>query len=86
MSAAFSSCLSASSAELESMPLCGRLAIPTVEAHFIAIKDDAKPPQLEWTPDSNVERGGYIVETPHRLVDGNLDKVLSNLYEHLTND
>lgn len=60
--------------------------IAVVEAHFIAIEDNAKPPQLEWTPDSNVERGGYIVETQHRLVDGNLDTVLNNLYEHLAND
>lgn len=60
--------------------------IAVVEAHFIAIEDDAKPPQLEWTPDSNVERGGYIVETPQRLVDGTLHTVLSNLYEHLAND
>lgn len=60
--------------------------IAVVEAHFIAIEDHAKPPQLEWTPDSNVERGGYIVETQHRLVDGTLDTVLSNLYEDLAND
>lgn len=60
--------------------------IAVVEAHFIAMEDNAKPRQLEWTPDSNVERGGYIVETQHRLVDGNLDTVLNNLYEHLTND
>ena len=60
--------------------------IAVVEAHFIAIEDNAKPPQLEWTPDSNVERGGYIVETQHRLVDGTLDTVLSNLYEDLAND
>lgn len=60
--------------------------IAVVEAHFVAIEDDAKPPQVKWTPDSKVERGGYIVETPHRLVDGTLDSVLNNLYEHLTND
>jgi flagellar biosynthesis/type III secretory pathway protein FliH len=56
------------------------------EAHFIAIEDDAKPPRLEWTPDSNVDRGGYIVETLHRLVDGTLDTVLNNLHEQLAND
>ena len=60
--------------------------IAVVEAHFIAIEDDAKPPQLEWTPDSNIERGGYIVETPQRLVDGTLDTVLNGLHEHLAND
>ncbi len=60
--------------------------ITSVEAHFAGLDGEAKPSRLEWIPEESIERGGYIIDTPRRLVDGTLDTVLDSLYEQLAND
>lgn len=42
--------------------------------------------RLEWAPDPLVERGGFILESPQRIVDGRTDVALRNLYERLDHD
>lgn len=42
--------------------------------------------RLEWAPDPAVERGGFILESPQRIVDGRTDVALRNLYERLDHD
>lgn len=42
-----------------------------------------RPLRIQWHGDPAVERGGCIVETPHRHVDGRLEVALRTLYERL---
>lgn len=42
--------------------------------------------RLEWAPDPAVDRGGFILESPQRIVDGRTDVALRNLYERLDHD
>jgi flagellar assembly protein FliH len=41
---------------------------------------------LRWLPDPTMERGGFVVQSPHRLVDGRLDMALRDLYERLESE
>lgn len=36
---------------------------------------------LRWIGDASLDRGGFVVESPHRMVDGRLDVALRALYE-----
>jgi len=36
---------------------------------------------LQWLSDPSIERGGFLIETPHRIVDGRTDVALRALYE-----
>lgn len=38
---------------------------------------------LTWTPDPTIERGGFVLETPQRIVDGRADVALRELWERL---
>ncbi len=40
-------------------------------------------PGVRWVPDPELERGGFLVESPLRLVDGRTDFALRSLYERL---
>ncbi len=42
--------------------------------------------ELVWTPDSGIERGGFVLETPHRIIDGRADVALRELWERLGHD
>jgi len=42
--------------------------------------------ELTWTPDASLERGGFVVETPQRIVDGRADVALRELWERLGHD
>jgi flagellar assembly protein FliH len=42
--------------------------------------------EVQWAADATIERGGYIVETPQRVVDGRVDEALRALYERLRDD
>lgn len=57
-----------------------------VSRHFDELDPGARPPAVDWEPDPAVDRGGFLVETPHRLVDGRLETVLKNMHGHLVND
>jgi flagellar biosynthesis/type III secretory pathway protein FliH len=38
---------------------------------------------IEWVGDPTMERGGYLIETPQRVLDGRLDTVFREFYERL---
>ncbi len=42
--------------------------------------------QLTWVGDPTLERGGFLLETPARVVDGRADVALRQLYERLDHD
>lgn len=48
-------------------------------------RESVMPPDsgvvLRWIGDAALDRGGFVVESPHRLVDGRLDVALRALYE-----
>lgn len=52
---------------------------------FQRLDDQRKPSVLDWVADDTIERGGYVIDTNHRLIDGNLDTVLKRMHEHLAN-
>lgn len=39
--------------------------------------------EIRWRADDSVERGGYLIDTPQRMVDGRVDPVLRALYERI---
>jgi flagellar assembly protein FliH len=45
--------------------------------------DSNRSVDVEWVADPSVERGGYIVETPQRVLDARLTSVFRDLYERL---
>lgn len=42
--------------------------------------------ELTWAPDPAIERGGFVLETPQRIVDGRADVALRELWERLGHD
>lgn len=38
---------------------------------------------VQWVPDATLDRGGYVIETPQRIVDANLDEQLQGYYRRL---
>jgi len=44
---------------------------------------DGKPAPFKWLADPTIERGGFLVESPLRIVDGRTDFALRTLYERL---
>jgi len=42
--------------------------------------------KLTWIADASVERGGFVIESPQRIVDGRADVALRTLYERLEHD
>jgi flagellar assembly protein FliH len=38
---------------------------------------------LRWVAEPGIERGGYLIETPQRVVDGRIDPVLVAMYQRL---
>lgn len=38
---------------------------------------------VQWVPDPSLDRGGYVIETPQRIVDANLDEQLLAYYQRL---
>jgi len=39
------------------------------------------PPSMHWIADATIERGGFVIETPQRVVDGRIDTALRTLFE-----
>jgi flagellar biosynthesis/type III secretory pathway protein FliH len=68
-------------------------APPSVRIHpeDLAALDNAEPlavdssrsVDVEWIPDASVERGGYVVETPQRVLEARLTSVFQDFYERL---
>lgn len=42
--------------------------------------------EFAWTADASIERGGFLLETPHRIIDGRADVALRDLWERLGHD
>jgi flagellar assembly protein FliH len=42
--------------------------------------------QLTWVADAGLDPGGFVLETPQRVVDGRADVALRQLYERLDHD
>jgi flagellar assembly protein FliH len=42
--------------------------------------------EIRWTAEPALERGGFFLEGPHRIVDGRADEALRRLYEKLCNE
>lgn len=43
--------------------------------------------KLQWSSDASIDRGGFVVETPHRIIDAQPDDVaLRTLYEKLDHE
>jgi flagellar biosynthesis/type III secretory pathway protein FliH len=40
--------------------------------------------EIRWVGDESLERGSFLAEGPHRIVDGRVDEALRSLYERLT--
>jgi flagellar assembly protein FliH len=75
---------------LEQVELDGRVEVrlhpddlAEVRARLAPLAPDGRPVDVAWVPDATVGRGGCVVETPQRLVDGQLDTALRALYERL---
>lgn len=51
------------------------------EEALAALLPAARPAVVRWIGDASVGRGGVVVETPRRLVDGRVDTALRTLYE-----
>lgn len=56
------------------------LETAATELERLAAGEDA---EIRWTPDPELDRGGFRIEGPQRIVDGRLDEGLRALYERL---
>jgi flagellar biosynthesis/type III secretory pathway protein FliH len=75
---------------VEVLPLEGALEIRLNPADLVALGADTdlyapggRKLDLRWAPDPTIERGGYLIETSQRVVDGRIDPVLRAMYERL---
>jgi flagellar assembly protein FliH len=48
-----------------------------------SVADSNRDVDVEWVADPLVERGGYVVETPQRVLDARLTSVFRDFYERL---
>jgi flagellar assembly protein FliH len=56
---------------------------PHLEVFPTAPEADGKGTAIKWLGDPTIERGGFVVESPLRVVDGRTDFALRSLYERL---
>ena len=75
---------------VEVLPLEGALEIRLNPADLVALGAETelyapggRKLDLRWVPDPTIERGGYLIETSQRVVDGRIDPVLRAMYERL---
>lgn len=47
---------------------------------------ESRSPAIQWLADPAIERGGFVVESPLRIVDGRTDFALRSLYERLEDE
>lgn len=78
---------------LELLPLDPAIEVRLNPADLATLADSlegAVPPgrqvRVQWLSDPSLERGGFVIETPHRVVDGRADVALRTLYERLDRD
>ncbi len=75
---------------VEVLPLEGALEIRLNPADLAALGADTdlyapggRKLDLRWVPDASIDRGGYLIETSQRVVDGRIDPVLRAMYDRL---
>jgi flagellar assembly protein FliH len=75
---------------LELLPLDGATEVRLHPADLAALHGEldlygpgGRRLELQWVADPAVERGGYMIETPQRVLDGALEPALVTLYERL---
>lgn len=51
-----------------------------------ALLPEGRALEVRWVPDASIDRGGFVIETPQRLVDGRTDVALRALYERLEHE
>jgi flagellar biosynthesis/type III secretory pathway protein FliH len=42
--------------------------------------------EIRWLADRDISRGGCLVDGPHGIVDGRIDRALLDIYEQLSHD
>jgi flagellar assembly protein FliH len=47
---------------------------------------DGRAPAVQWVGDPSLSRGGFLVDSPVRVVDGRVDSALRQLYERIDHD
>jgi flagellar assembly protein FliH len=74
----------------ETLPLDAALEIRLNPADLAALGSDpdlygagGRRLEVHWVAEPSIERGGYMIETPQRVIDGELDAALKTLYERL---
>jgi flagellar biosynthesis/type III secretory pathway protein FliH len=60
--------------------------LETLEAGLATLASEGRHVALTWMPDETIERGGFVIETPHRIIDGRTDVGLRALYERIDHD
>ncbi len=58
----------------------------TLASSLEGLRPEGRQVHLQWVGDPSVERGGFVAETPHRIVDGRVDVALRALYERFDHD
>jgi len=58
----------------------------TLGAAVAGVTPEGRHVRLQWLPDPAVERGGFLIETPQRIVDGRTDVALRALYDRLDHE
>lgn len=75
---------------IDVLPLEGPLEIRLNPADLTALGPEldlyapgGRKLDLRWVAEASIERGGYLIETSQRVVDGRIDPVLRAMYEKL---
>jgi len=60
--------------------------LATLSPSLEGLRPQGREVKVTWVGDPAVERGGFVAETPHRIVDGRADVALRALYEKFDHD
>jgi len=60
--------------------------LETLRAGLAALSPAGPHVRIEWRADASIERGGFVIETPHRIIDGRADVALRVLYDRLDHE
>ena len=68
--------------ELRLSPEDLRTLAPSLEG----LSPEGRQVKIQWVGDPSIDRGGFIIETPHRIVDGRTDIALRALYDRFDHE
>lgn len=57
--------------------------LANLDGHLDLYAAGGRKCDVQWVADATLERGGYVIETPQRIVDGRLDHTLAQIYHRL---